>query len=267
MKKKILFLTNFYNGYPKEDIFLIDVLKPDFEIIVCHPLDCEKYLSSVQGVIIRNIWPKHEYAEGWERIQLILKESGLPIYNSLTGRGDQQKKKYLVQLFKEGYPVIPTIDSLKDIKSLPEQDYYFLKLKDSCDGIGSKKVSRDELATLDLTNSLLQPFVEFDSEPSFFFIDNSFAYGVTMPHRIDNYKDFKMYVPTKEDLEFAQSFVDWNTLSYGIQRIDAVRTKDGKLLLTEIEDISEVLYLREMDEENRNKAVKLLVESINKVFR
>lgn len=264
--KKILFLTNPHNDYPKEDLYLIDILKRDFDITACHPLDCEKHLSKVDGVIIRNIWPKHEYAKEWERIQMVLKKSGLPVYNSLTGRGDQQKKGYLVELFKEGYPVIPTIDTLKDLDSLPKQDYYFVKLKDSCDGIGAKKVSNEELSTIDLTDSLLQPFVEFDSEPSFFFIDNVFAYGVTMPHRIDNYKDFKIYVPTKEDLEFAQLFVNWNTLQYGIQRIDAVRTKDGKLLLTEIEDISEVLYLREMDEENRNRAVQLIVASIKKVF-
>ena len=88
-----------------------------------------------------------------------------------------------------------------------------------------------------------------------------------MPHRIENYKAFEIYAPTKEDLAFAQLFVDWNTLEYGIQRIDAVRTKEGKLLLTEIEDISEVLYLREMDEENRNRVVGLLVESIKKVFK
>jgi hypothetical protein len=87
-----------------------------------------------------------------------------------------------------------------------------------------------------------------------------------MPHRIESYKDFAMYVPTKEDLAFAQSFVDWNTLAYGIQRIDAVRTKDGKLLLTEIEDISEVLYLREMDEENRDRVTKQLVQSIKETF-
>jgi hypothetical protein len=163
MKKKILFLTNFYNGYPKEDICLIDVLKPYFEITAAHPLDCEKHLSKVEGVLIRNIWPKHEYAEEWKRIQAVLKESRLPIHNSLTGRGDQQKKGYLVHLFKEGYPVIPTIDSLEDTESLPKQDYYLIKLKDSCDGIGSRKVSNEELHTLDLTDNLLQPYVEFDS--------------------------------------------------------------------------------------------------------
>ena len=49
------------------------------------------------------------------------------------------------------------------------------------------------------------------------------------------------YVPTDDDLVFAQRFVDWNALDVGVQRVDACRTRDGALLLVELEDLNPYL--------------------------
>ncbi|MDO8514707.1 MAG: hypothetical protein Q7S50_04135 [bacterium] len=263
--KKILFLTNSKNSRQNEDAYLIDILRSDFEIVVSHPLDCKKYLESVDGVIIRNIWPTHEYLAEWREVERLLRASGKPVYNPLTGKGDQKGKDHVVELFSEGYQVIPTVDSLNDLGKLPDCEYYFIKPKMSCDGTGSKKLTRAGLETADLTDYVIQPFVEFESEPSFFYLDNHFSYAITMPNRL-SHKTIEIYRPTAAELQFAQSFVDWNALPYGLQRIDALRTKDGKLLLTEIEDESETLYLLDLKEPDRVRITHEIVRSMKAVF-
>lgn len=258
---KILYLTNFDNGAPDEDRYLIDVLNRDFEVIVSHPLECEKHLSLVQGVVIRNIWPTHEYATEWTRIKKLLLDSKIPTYNPLTGKGDNRGKEYLVGLYQKGFPVIPSVDKIEDIDALPPSEYYWIKPVDSCDGQGDEKLSLTELRQKNLDGYIIQPFEEFTSEPSFFFIDNIFSYAITMPNRLAD-RGITLYDPTPEDLAFAQKFVDWERLPYGIQRIDAVRTKDGKLLLTEDEDIAEYLYLLNLSGEKRKIVMNQIINSM-----
>lgn len=258
---KILYLTNFDNGAPDEDRYLIGVLSRDFEVIVSHPLECEKHLSLVQGVIIRNIWPTHEYATEWERIKKYIIDSGIRTYNPLTGKGDNQGKRYLVDLYEKGFPIIPSIDRVEDLGKLPTSEYYWIKPIDSCDGQGDEKLSLKGLQQKDLTNYIIQPFEEFTSEPSFFYIDNQFSYAITMPNRLID-RNITLYEPTESDLTFAQKFVGWEQLPYGIQRIDAVRTTKGELLLTEDEDIAEYLYLLDIPLEKRKLVTRQIVESI-----
>lgn len=51
------------------------------------------------------------------------------------------------------------------------------------------------------------------------------------------------YVATEEDIAFATEFIRWNNICSGIQRVDACRTKDGKLLLVELEDLNPYLSI------------------------
>jgi hypothetical protein len=260
---KILFLTNIQNGAPEEDCYLVEALGNHFDIITSHPLECERYLTSVQGVVIRNIWPTSEYAIEWSRIERVITASGLPTYNPLTGKGDNLGKKYLVDLYQKGFPVIPSVASIEDVNKLPESDYYWIKPEDSCDGQGDEKLSLEELKRKNPKGYIIQPFEEFASEPSFFFIDNVFSYAISMPNRLAD-RDITFYEPTREDLVFAQKFVDWEELPYGIQRVDAVRTKDGNLLLTEDEDIAEYLYLLDLPRDKREVVTTQVVASIKK---
>lgn len=260
---KILFLTNLKNGAPEEDLYLIDILSKDFAITVSHPLECEKHLSSVQGVIIRNIWPTSDYSVEWDRIEGLLADSGIPTYNPLTGKGDNCGKDYLVDLYQKGFPVIPSIDTVEDINKFPPSEYYWIKPQDSCDGHGDEKLTLDELRQKNPKGYVIQPFEEFTSEPSFFFIDNVFSYAIVMPNRLAD-RNITLYEPTAADLAFAQKFVDWEGLPYGMQRVDAVRTKNGNLLLTEDEDIAEYLYLLDIPREKREIVTMQIVESIKK---
>ena len=263
--KKILFLTNKDNGAHEEDEQLIELLGKDFDLIVSHPLECTPLLPKVEGVIIRNIWPTHEYADQWVEISQKIRDSGLPTYNSLAGNGDTKGKDYLLKLYKSGYPVIPSVDNLKDVELLGHQEFYWIKPKDSCDGWGSGKYSKNELGNKVLTDYIIQPYVSFVSEPSFFFIDSNFSHAITMPNRLIGER-IQVYKPTDEDIVFAQRFVDWNKLPHGIQRIDAVRTNTGELLLTEVEDLCPYLYVDDLDADTRKKFLNDIRVSVIKTF-
>ena len=49
-----------------------------------------------------------------------------------------------------------------------------------------------------------------------------------------------------------ETFVRWNTISHGIQRVDACRLRDGRLLLVELEDLNPFLAILDLDEDTRN---------------
>ena len=262
--KKILFLTNPTNDSTEEDVFVTEQLKKYYDLVVVHPLQCEQYLDSVQAVVIRNMWPTYEYLEELKRIKKLIQDSKKPVHNPLCGRGDMEGKDYLIGLYKSSFPVIPSVDRVEDIGLLPETSLYWIKPKRSCSGYGAEKLSKEELSKRKLADYIIQPYIDFVSEPSFFFIDNKFSYAIEMPNRLND-RNITLYTPTKEDFVFAQRFVAWNTLPYGIQRIDAVRTKTGKLLLTEVEDIAEYLYLLDIEVETRDRVVAELIQSIQNI--
>lgn len=262
---KILFLTNLNNGSSQEDLLLVESLKDYFEITISHPLECERHLESVSGIIIRNIWPTYEYAKEWGHIKQKIEESGLPTYNSFNGKGDIHGKDYLVELFEKGYLVIPTVDNLENLHLLGNTEYFWIKPKEGCDGSGSGKYTKGEIKNIDLTDYVIQPYVEFVSEPSFFFVDNAFSHAIATPNRLVD-KKIQVYKPTEEDLSFAQKFVEWNTLDHGIQRIDAVRTKEGELLLTEVEDLCPYLYIDDVGPETGKMFEEKIRISLLKVF-
>jgi len=72
----------------------------------------------------------------------------------------------------------------------------------------------------------------------------------------------KRYGPTSEDISFADSFINWNTIYQGIQRVDACRTRDGRLLLVELEDLNPYLSILDLDENTRNKFMSELIAAL-----
>lgn len=264
--KKIIYLTNLNNYLRKEDDFLAKRLEKIFDLIICHPLECERHLNSVSGIFSRNIWPVHEYLDDWKKILDKLKKIKIPVYTPTSGKGDTLGKDYLVDLYKKKFPVIPSIGNIDDLKLLPDSDFFWVKPKEGCDGYGAKKITKQGLSESHLEDFIIQPFMEFISEPSFYFIDNKFAYAIETPNRIANNKKIKIYHPSQADLIFAQKFIDWNNLPYGLQRIDAIKTKNGELLLTEVEDLAPYLYLLDIDQKNGENIVNMLINSVLSIF-
>lgn len=267
-KPSLLFLTNLYNDAKEEDLYLTQRLRESFNIFISHPLDCESLEDRYDAVLIRNIWPSHAYEDQKTGlIRRLIRKGLMPMSEAERGYLEQEhylEKEYLLDLYTKDYPVIPTVDNLMTIDKLGQCPVYFIKPKNQCDGEGSEKLTREILLQRNPKEYLIQPYVQFDYEICFYFIDNEFVYAFSTPNRLAGEK-CDVYTPTDSDMEFARKFVDWNKLSFGLQRVDAVRvTETQKLLLTELEDFGPYLFLLELPELIRDKVVKALTHSLCK---
>lgn len=174
-------------------------------------------------------------------------------------------KNYLVALYKERFNVIPTIDNMEHFSSLPLSEYYMVKPKQSADSIGLKKVMVENLNKEQDQNVLIQPFIDFIYEVSFYFIDANFQYALYAPNKQERWK-LERYTPSEEDLQFAQRFIDWNTVTHGIQRVDGCRTADGNLLLVELEDLNPFLSIQNLDDGTKETFIENFKRSLRQVI-
>ncbi|MER6436236.1 hypothetical protein ABT275_07770 [Streptomyces sp. NPDC001185] len=228
--------------YGDEDVFLTSRLREDFDIAVCHPLDAAALMAGFDAVVVRNSGPVLHHQAAYDAFRQRALADGVRVYNQLTGKGDMAGKQYLLDLTAAGFPVIPTVDRAADLHRLPDVGTYVVKPKLGADSIGLEFVTRDRLAGLSYEDRLVQPRVDFRYEVSFYFVDRTFQYALYAP-RPDRRWDLEPYEATERDREFAQRFVDWNDIAYGIQRVDACRAPDGELLLVELEDLNPYLSL------------------------
>ena len=60
-------------------------------------------------------------------------------------------------------------------------------------------------------------------------------------------------------------FIDWNTIDKGIQRVDACRAKDGRLLLVELEDLNPYLSLLEVNDQTRDLFMTDFISEIRNI--
>ncbi|NFT06268.1 hypothetical protein FDF26_04100 [Clostridium botulinum] len=271
--KKILFVTDLYYKakgrlYYDEDLFLTSKLRENFKLVICNPKDMNDFIDDYDLTIFRNAGPVSNFQNEYRLFKEKVKLHNLKTYNSFNGKADMKGKDYLIELTDKNYPVIKTIDNLNYIDKLPIVNKYVIKPKDGADSIGMKFLSKEELyknINLDDKNTLIQPLINFKYEVSFYFIDKEFQYALYAPDKNKRW-ELKEYVPTKEDLEFAQKFIQWNNLNHGIQRVDACRTEENELLLVELEDLNPYLSLLEISDELRNRFVDSLKNSLRKVL-
>ncbi|MGA5410180.1 hypothetical protein ACPCSC_23320 [Streptomyces lavendulocolor] len=249
--------------YCDEDIFLSSRLRADFDIALCHPLDATALMDRFDAVVVRNSGPVLHYQEQYDVFRDRATAHGTRVYNPLTGRGDMAGKQYLLDLTRGGHPVIPTVDRPEDLALLPASDQYAVKPKAGADSIGLRFVTRDELDGLPLGGLLVQPRVDFRYEVSFYFVDDTFHYALHAPDPARRW-ELAPYAPTEADLAFARRFVDWNTLAHGIQRVDACRTREGDLLLVELEDLNPYLSLDLVEDRTRDAFVSGMTASLHR---
>ncbi|MET9381714.1 hypothetical protein ABZY09_11630 [Streptomyces sp. NPDC002928] len=249
--------------YCDEDIFLTSRLRADFDLALCHPRDAAALMDAFDAVVVRNSGPVLEYQEQYDAFRERALRSGTRVYNPLTGRADMAGKQYLLDLSAAGLPVIPTVDRPDDLHLLPEADQYVVKPKLGADSIGLRTVTADRLPGLTDGTVLVQPRIDFTYEVSFYFVDDDFQYALYAPDP-DRRWQLQPYEPTHEDLEFARGFIAWNTIGHGIQRVDACRAPDGRLLLVELEDLNPYLSLDALDETRRDAFVAALTQSLRR---
>lgn len=246
-RRRVLFVTDLaYEAqgrrYRGEDIFLTSRLRDDFDIALCHPLDAAALMDAFDVVVIRNSGPVLHYQKEYNAFRDRAMASGTWVYNPLSGRGDMAGKQYLLDLTAARYPVIPTIDRPEDLHLLPEAGQYAVKPKAGADSIGLAFVPQEQLGGLAYGDILVQPRIDFRYEVSFYYVDDAFQYALHAPDPERRWV-LEPYEPTDADLAFARRFIDWNTLDHGIQRVDACRTREGELILIELEDLNPYLSL------------------------
>ncbi|MCX4501855.1 hypothetical protein [Streptomyces anulatus] len=251
--------------YCDEDIFLGSRLRETFDVALCHPRDAAALLEGFDTVLIRNSGPVLHYREAYDAFLSRARELRTPVYNPLGGRGDMAGKEYLVEMDRAGLPVIPTVDRAADLPELPDVPRYVIKPKLGADSVGLRFVTAAEAAA-ELERAaegslLVQPRIDFRHEVSFYFVDDDFQYALYAPDPERRWV-LEPYAATAADLEFARRFIAWNSLTHGIQRVDACRTADGALLLVELEDLNPYLSLDRVGEEVREAFVARLKTSI-----
>src|SRR5665213_2466016 len=153
----LLLLTNPLNGSEAEDRYLADFLSGFFAVTLADPLKSETWTHDADGILMRNIWPTHQHYDAFESLKNRLRATHTHVYNPLVGKGDMQGKEYLVELWRQHYPVIPSVTDVKSIDLLPASDAYFLKPFHGCDGYGSKTCSMKELRASAIMNFVIQP--------------------------------------------------------------------------------------------------------------
>ncbi|WP_217560404.1 hypothetical protein [Streptomyces sp. GbtcB6] len=249
--------------YCDEDIFLTSRLRDSFDLALCHPLDAAALMDAFDAVVVRNSGPVLHYRKAYDAFREKAAAQGTRVYNPLSGRGDMSGKQYLLDLTTDGHPVIPTIDRPQDLHLLPEAERYAVKPKAGADSIGLTFVPRDRLSGLPYGDILVQPGIDFRYEVSFYYIDDAFQYALHAPDP-DRRWDLEPYEPTDADLAFAHRFIDWNTLDHGIQRVDACRTREGELLLVELEDLNPYLSLDLVSDRTRDDFVTGMTASLHR---
>lgn len=271
--KKILFVTDLYynaNGrrYYEEDLFITSKLRDEFKLVICNPKDMDSFNDEFDLTIFRNAGPVANFPDEYNKFRNKIKANNLKTYNSFDGKGDMNGKDYLLELTNLNYPVIKTIDRIDNFDKLPNVDKYVIKPKDGADSIGMEIISKDEVykkVSKQDRNTLIQPAINFEYEVSFYFIDKDFQYALYAPDKSKRW-ELKEYKATKEDLEFANKFIEWNNIDHGIQRIDACRDENGELLLVELEDLNPYLSVLELSSDVQDKFIKSLVKSVNRVL-
>ncbi|MFH8732064.1 MULTISPECIES: hypothetical protein [unclassified Streptomyces] len=265
-RARILYVTDLAypargRRYCDEDIALSARLREEFDVALCHPLDAAALMDGFDAVVVRNSGPVLHYQEAYDAFRERALARGVRVYNALSGKADMAGKGYLLDLTAAGYPVIPTVARAADLHLLPEADEYVVKPLLGADSIGLEFVGREALPGLEFDGILVQPRIRFRYEVSFYFVDRALQYALYAP-RPDERWVLERYEPTDADREFAQKFVDWNTVGHGIQRVDACRTPEGELLLVELEDLNPYLSLDLVDARTRDAFVAAMADSL-----
>ncbi len=266
--KIILYLTDLNypakgRNYGEEDIFLTGALKDSFDLALCHPKNAAAFEDDADLIVFRNTGSVLGYQVIYDAFVQRVKQKGLRTFNEFRGKADMCGKQYLLDLTAAGFPVIPTVDSVDRLGRLPESETYVTKPKNGADSIGLRFLNRESLLRQppERGETLIQPAIDFVYEVSFYFINDKLEYALYAPDREKRWK-LERYSPSDADRTFASSFIRWNSIRKGIQRVDACRTKQGDLLLVELEDLNPYLSVLELDEATRRRFLFDLTDAL-----
>ena len=266
-KKALLLISDLHYEaqgrlYYEEDLFLARELGKEFEVAICGPTETKRYEANADLLLSRNTGPVVYYEKQYHEFRQRIRNSNKKIFNSLDGKADQLGKQYLLDLYELDFPVIPTVSSSKDIERLHDVDEYVFKSINGADSVGMSYVGKEELPSLNFAGSILQPKIDFQYELSMFYLGGVYQYSMYAPDKSRRW-EMVPYEPRPSDLRFAEQFVAWNSMSFGVQRIDACMCQNGELLLVEVEDLNPYLSLLDVDEQTRQRFLDTLTEQLH----
>lgn len=272
-RKKVLFLTDlnytakaraFYGG---EDIFLTGRLREEFDVSICDLPRARSFEDNADLIVVRNIGAISFFREEYLDFRRRVNEKKLKIFNEFNGIGDQSGKQYLVDFTALGYEVIPSVDKISNVPKLGAVETYCIKPKNGADSNGIEYPNKEELMQMNLPDGeyVIQPRIDFDYEVSFYFINDKFEYAMYAPDKNKRW-ELKPYAYSDEDIEYAKKFIALSPVKKGIQRVDACRAKDGKLLLMELEDLNPYLSLDLLPEETRERFVADMIAALKEML-
>lgn len=238
---KILIMTNFCDDYP-EDILLAQEFMKDGHEVALTGIDFSEKLDDIYDLFLKKCtWTEtasnaKKYMTDSLRTRERLTKKGLLLHNPLDGKFDSKGKIYLYDLYKLGFPVIPTAKFLQEVEKMTCAKFR-IKALSGYSGFGQKIVNKLEAIEAIKNGCLVQENIDFVSEVQFYYIDNVLQYVLEFtPSKIPIYPIPALYKATKSEIKTSDSFIKENTLSCGLQRVDFIKTKSGQLLLLEVED-------------------------------
>jgi hypothetical protein len=243
----------------KEDRLLTQACAPFFSSEL---IDLERALSSPIDpeacYLFRNTWGDAQLSHTLRAAYPRFKDANMMYLNHWDGKGDQQGKSYLVDLFHAGHPVIPTYTTISEALATQAKTFLLKPIfGGSSEGILTR--SAKDLESCEINASyVIQPKLPFQQELSFFFLNKTFQYALcTRFHRWDLVR----YEPTDHELAVARHFIEWNPV-VGIQRVDFLKQKDGTILLLELEDWCPYLSLFDVRGLPKEVFIKNLIDLV-----
>lgn len=190
--KPLIIVTDPDNGCDEDLLLTAYLRRAGFAVEVIGPEDFLDRSSQIQGVpvLARDLWPECNADHGlFERCKdtmlALARESGIQLWNSADGRGDQLGKEYLVALYADERfrdLVIPSAYLGEGSKNLPSSDRYIIKPIRGLSSLGIRMTTGEGLRELEALDGgvhrefIVQPEIRFEAERSFYFIDGEFQY-------------------------------------------------------------------------------------------
>lgn len=243
----IYLVTNPHHEDAEEDKVVASWLRDAFDVTVVDITAPLPALGPTDHCMVRNAWPSSR----WGANLTALRDTGARLYNPWHRRGYVEDKHYLRDLYQKGYAVPPTVKVARGLVGHRPYDPGVMESRwmiKPLNGSGSEGVEEHSFQDLIYCvvpfngTHIAQMKVPVRDEISFYYLDNQRLYA-TVSAGPDKRWDLKQYSPQVWESAWAEHFVRWNKLPYGLQRIDAVRTPEGHLWLMEIEDSMPYLSL------------------------
>lgn len=269
MKKyNILILSNPDDIYAKEDEMLAESFEKDGQNVLMQWVDYNEELDEEFDIVLRrDTWVQEEsQVPKYEKYTNILKQriKDKKIKKVNFYEVDSEGKRYLIDYYKKGLPVIPSTDNLEEVQNFKECSEFVLKpLNSFGSAIGQKIINAEELQNQFTEGTLIQPKMKFKSEVQCYFVEDELMYTFEfVPSKYPDYPDPLVIELKDKELDVVNKFVKETNVKVGFQRIDFLRLENDELVLLEIEATAPFMDLVMLEEDLRTKVIDRYKKSI-----